>query len=77
MNNTGKFLTALAAGVAAGTLLGILIAPDKGSETRRKITEGKDKVKDDIRTALRKGKDRISQIREDIAESVVDREEYA
>jgi gas vesicle protein len=34
-----KFLT----GVAIGVLVGILIAPDKGSETRKKITEkGKD-----------------------------------
>lgn len=77
MNNTGKIWTALAAGLAAGALLGIMIAPDKGSETRRKINERKDKVKDDIQSAIRKGKDRINQIREDIAESVVDREEYA
>jgi gas vesicle protein len=77
MNNTGKILTALAAGVVAGTLLGILIAPDKGSATRKKITDSKDKVQDDIKTAFRKGKDRINQIREDIAESIVDREEYA
>jgi gas vesicle protein len=77
MNNTGKIIAAVAAGVVAGTLLGILIAPDKGSATRKKITDSKDKVQDDIKTAFRKGKDRINQIREDIAESIVDREEYA
>ena len=34
---TEKILLGLIAGVAAGALLGILLAPDKGSETRKKI----------------------------------------
>ena len=31
MKNTGKILTAIAAGAAAGAVLGILFAPDKGT----------------------------------------------
>jgi len=35
--STGKVLLGVLAGVAAGALLGVLLAPDKGSETRKKI----------------------------------------
>ena len=37
--SSGKAITSVLAGAAAGVVLGILFAPDKGSETRRKIAE--------------------------------------
>ena len=39
MNTTGKVIVSLLSGAAAGAILGILFAPDKGKETRRKIAQ--------------------------------------
>ena len=37
--STGKLITGIVAGAAAGAILGILFAPDKGIETRKKIAQ--------------------------------------
>ena len=42
MKTSSKIVAAVAAAITAGFVLGILFAPDKGSETRRKLhDEGK------------------------------------
>jgi hypothetical protein len=48
MNNTAKILLGFIAGAAIGGALGILLAPDKGSETRRKIVEKGSELGDTI-----------------------------
>lgn len=37
--NSGKVILGALAGIAAGALIGVLFAPDKGSESRRKIVK--------------------------------------
>ncbi len=44
----GKLLLGVLAGFAAGALLGILMAPDKGSETRKKFTKKGTDFADDL-----------------------------
>jgi len=55
-NSNGKVLLALLGGVALGAILGILFAPEKGSETRKKMVDKakkaggqfRDKIKDQM-----------------------------
>lgn len=48
--SSGKLFLGVLAGLAAGAVLGILFAPDKGTETRKKIVE--------------KGEDYIDEVKE-------------
>jgi len=57
--SSGKVFLGVLAGVATGALLGILFAPDKGCETRKKIAKkGQDYV-DDL-------KEKMNEVIEDV-----------
>lgn len=49
MNSTGKVLFGVLAGAAAGVALGVLFAPERGSTTRRKITETSNDYTDELK----------------------------
>ncbi|EHQ28008.1 YtxH domain-containing protein [Mucilaginibacter paludis] len=49
MNDNSKVVIALLAGLAAGAALGILFAPDAGTETRDKLTESLKNLGDSIK----------------------------
>ncbi len=46
--NTGRALLGVLAGIAAGAEWGILYAPDKGANTRKKILKKRDETSDDL-----------------------------
>ena len=70
MKTSGKILAAVAAGIAAGAVLGILFAPDKGSETRRKINEKGKKFADDVNEKINKGKEAFNDFKADVEKKV-------
>lgn len=47
--DAGKVLLGMLAGVAAGALLGVLFAPDKGSRTRKRICREGEEISDDLK----------------------------
>ena len=61
MKNTSKILIALGAGIAIGGVLGVLFAPDKGSETRHKIAEGSKKFVDKFGRKIKLGKEKLQE----------------
>jgi gas vesicle protein len=75
MNTTGKIIAAVAAGAAAGAVLGILFAPDKGSETRRKMAEESKKFTDEIKDAVARGREKLSGLKEDIEKTMREKAE--
>lgn len=50
--STGKVVLGVIAGAAAGAVLGILFAPDKGSNTRKKITKKGEEYVGDLKGKL-------------------------
>lgn len=58
---TGKILLGVLAGVAAGALLGILLAPEKGSETRKKISQKGEDYSENLKTKFNEFLDGVSE----------------
>lgn len=50
--NSGKALLGVLAGIAAGAALGVLFAPEKGSNTRRKIVKKGEDLANNINKKL-------------------------
>lgn len=61
MKNTSKILVAAVAGLAVGAILGVLFAPDKGSETRNKIVDRGKKLRDEFGRKIKEGKEKLKE----------------
>ncbi|CEN35240.1 YtxH domain-containing protein [Capnocytophaga cynodegmi] len=74
MTKTGNILLALATGVAIGTGVGILFAPDKGKDTRKKIKNSVDektsKLKKKMDKLAREVKGKSSEIKGTLEENI-------
>ena len=70
--SSGKVLLGLLAGVAAGALIGILFAPDKGWNTRKKITKKADDYVDSMQDKFNEFLETASKIKENLKDEVED-----
>lgn len=62
MDSSSKILAAAITGIAAGTILGLLFAPDKGSVTRKRILDTASDVSDKIKSGSGEVYNKISDL---------------
>lgn len=70
MNDNSKVVVALLAGLAAGAALGILFAPEKGTETRDKLTESLKKLGDSIKDTAATEIDNLVGLKDKIVDNI-------
>jgi len=75
--SSGKILLGVLAGVAAGALLGVLFAPDKGWNTRKRISKKAEDYADELKDKFSEFLETISGKIEEAKEEVSDFAEQA
>ncbi|WP_442589570.1 YtxH domain-containing protein [Pedobacter sp. AW31-3R] len=70
MNDNSKVLIGLLTGLAAGAALGLLFAPDKGSETRDRLSQSLKDLGDSIKDRAAEEIEHLTQLRDKVVTSV-------
>ena len=70
MNDNSKVLAALLAGIAAGTAIGMLFAPEKGSETRDKLNESLRNLGDSIKDRAADEIGNLSEFKDKVVDGI-------
>jgi len=70
MNDNSKVVVALLAGLAAGAALGMLFAPEKGSETRDKLSESLKNLGESIKETAAAEIDNLVGFKDKVVESI-------
>ena len=70
MNDNSKIVVALLAGLAAGAALGILFAPEKGAETRDKLSESLKKFGDSIKETAANEIDNLVGLKDKMVDNI-------
>jgi len=70
MNDNSKVLVGLLVGLAAGTALGLLFAPEKGSETRDRLSQSLKDLGDSIKDKAADEINNLSNLKDKVVTSV-------
>lgn len=70
MNDNTKIIVALLAGLAAGAALGILFAPEKGDETRDKLSEALKNLGDSIKETAVAEIDNLMGLKDKVVDNI-------
>lgn len=70
MNDNSKVVVALLAGLAAGAALGLLFAPEKGSDTRDRLGESLKDLGDSIKEKAATEIDNLSGLKDKVVSSI-------
>jgi gas vesicle protein len=70
---TGKAILSVVAGIAAGAVLGIIFAPDKGTNTRKKIVRKSEDLVDEVEETIERKYDEIEQKLENSVQRMFDK----
>lgn len=62
MNSTGKVVLAIIGAAAAGAIIGMLVAPEKGSDLRKKISETTGDWASQLNQLLASGKEQLQHL---------------
>ncbi len=70
MNDNSKVLIGLLAGLAAGAALGLLFAPEKGSETRDRLSQSLKDLGDSIKDKAADEINNLANLKDKVVSSV-------
>lgn len=66
MNSTSKFLLTVVGAAAAGAIIGLLVAPEKGSELRSKIQSAANDWADQLVDLVNSSREKIGEVKGDL-----------
>lgn len=70
MNDNSKVLVGLLVGLAAGAALGLLFAPEKGSDTRDKLSESLKDLGDSIKDKAAEEINNLASLKDKVVDSL-------
>ena len=63
MNSTSKTILAVMGAAAVGAVIGMLVAPEKGSDLRRKITDATGDWSNQLNDLLAQGREQLNNLK--------------